>query len=75
MREDVLGQLNDRINDMMSEVLQSIEATPAKDENPLYNVDKYRDKKYEVRYSESDIILISKIQLIFNELTSNRDIY
>jgi len=49
MREDVLGQLNDRINDMMSEVLQSIEANPAKN-GDLYNADKYRDKKYEVRY-------------------------
>jgi len=50
MREDVLGQLNDRINDMMSEVLQSIEGNPAKNGDLLYNADKYRDKKYEVRY-------------------------
>ncbi|KAH0945911.1 hypothetical protein HN011_002871 [Eciton burchellii] len=45
IREDVLWQLNDRINDMMSEVLQSIEATPAKNGDLLYNADKYRDKK------------------------------
>ncbi|XP_029159598.1 sterol O-acyltransferase 1-like [Nylanderia fulva] len=43
MRENVLGQVNDRINDMIAEVLQGIETSLSKREP--FNKDKYRDKR------------------------------
>ncbi|XP_011866706.1 PREDICTED: sterol O-acyltransferase 1 isoform X2 [Vollenhovia emeryi] len=45
IREDVLGQVNNRINDMMSEVLKKMETPPEKNGEFLYSTDKYRDKR------------------------------
>ncbi|KYN19382.1 PREDICTED: sterol O-acyltransferase 1-like isoform X1 [Trachymyrmex cornetzi] len=45
IREDVLGHVNKRFNDMMSEVLQKLEAPLVKNGELLYSTDKYRDKR------------------------------
>lgn len=44
MKENVLGQVNDRINDMIAEVLQELETSLSKRELSS-NTDKYRDKR------------------------------
>lgn len=44
MKENVLGQVNDRINDMISEVLHGLETSLTKKEL-LSDTDKYSDKR------------------------------
>ncbi|XP_071565847.1 sterol O-acyltransferase 1 [Temnothorax nylanderi] len=45
IKEDVLGHVNNRINDMMSEVLQKIDVPSGKNGEFSYSTDKYRDKR------------------------------
>ncbi|KYN31902.1 Sterol O-acyltransferase 1, partial [Trachymyrmex septentrionalis] len=48
IREEILGHINNRVNEMTSEILQKIEIPSIKNEKCirfLYKMDKYRDKK------------------------------
>ncbi|XP_012531023.1 sterol O-acyltransferase 1 [Monomorium pharaonis] len=45
IKEDVLDHVNNRIDDMMSEVLQKMEISSAKNQEFLHSTDKYRDKR------------------------------
>lgn len=45
IKDDVLGHVNNRINDMMSEVMQKIKLPSDKNGKFLYNTDKYHDKR------------------------------
>ncbi|XP_011063447.1 PREDICTED: sterol O-acyltransferase 1-like [Acromyrmex echinatior] len=45
IREDVSGYVNNRIDDMMSEIMQKIQMPLTKNGEILYTMDKYRDKR------------------------------